>query len=77
MNELIALGDKAGIEKDEEGLKVSGKLIRRQIKALIARDLYEPSDFYRIMLDDDNEIIKALEILEDQSKYNAILGRKN
>lgn len=77
MNELIALGDKAGIEKDEEGLKVSGKLIRRQIKALIARDLYEPGDFYRIMLDDDNEIIKALEILEDQSKYNAILGRKN
>ena len=77
MNELIALGDKDGIEKDEEGLKVSGKLIRRQIKALIARDLYEPSDFYRIMLDDDNEIIKALEILEDQSTYNAILGRKN
>ncbi len=75
MDEVIAAGDKEGIEKDEESLKVSGAIIKKQIKALLARDLYESGAYYQIMLEDDDELLKAIEVLGDPKLYNRLLGK--
>ena len=75
MDELITAGEKEGIKKDEESLKVSGIIIARQIKALIARDLYDTGAYFKIMIEDDKEIEKALEILSDQKGFNRYLNK--
>jgi carboxyl-terminal processing protease len=75
MEDLVAVGNKEKIEKDEESLKVSGVIIKRQIKALIARDLYEPGAYSQIMVEDDKEVAKAIEVLSDTKLYNRLLGK--
>ena len=75
MNNLIKAGEKENIEKDEESLKVSGKNIARQIKALIARDIYEQGDYYQVMVEEDKEVEKAIEVLSDPKAYKNYLGK--
>ncbi len=75
LDELIKAGEKDGIKKDEESLVVSGAIIARQIKALIARDLYEVGAYYLIMIEDDKEVEKALEVLSDQKVFNSYLNK--
>lgn len=74
LEELYTLGEKEGVEKDVESLDVSGVVIRRQIKALIARDLFERGVYYQIMNEDDDVIERALEIIMNGKKYNAYLS---
>ena len=75
MDDLYALGEKSGVKKDEESTKILEKVIFRQIKALIVRDLYETGDYYKIMVEDDVEVKKALELLSDPKAYNRCLNK--
>lgn len=75
LDELIQAGEKEGIKKDEESLKVSGAIIKRQIKALLARDLYDTQTYYQIMIEEDKEVEKAVEILGDQQGFNRYLNK--
>ena len=75
MEELIKAGEKEKIKRDEESLKVSGVIIARQIKALVARDIYDTGSFYRIMIEDDKEVEKAIQVLSDQNEFNHYLGK--
>src|SRR6056297_3228675 len=70
---IVAKGEEEGIEKDEESLAFTLKDMKREIKVLIARDLYTRDDFYKILLSDDDAINKALEVIENQQEYNKIL----
>jgi len=76
MEVLIKAGEKEGIKRDDESLKISGAIIARQIRALIARDLYETGCYYQIMIEDDKEVGKALEILSDQKTFNQYLNKE-
>lgn len=75
IDDLVKSGEKENIKKDEEGLKFSEKYISRQIKALIARDIYESGDYYRVMIEGDKEVDKALEVLSDPKVYKRYLGK--
>ena len=75
MEELIKAGEKEKIKRDDESLKVSGVIIARQIKALVARDIFETGSFYEIMIEDDKEVAKAIEILSDQNGFNRYLNK--
>lgn len=75
IGELIAAGEKEGIKRDDESLKVSGSIIKRQIKALLARDLYDTGAYYQIMIEEDKEVEKAIEILSDQKGFNHYLNK--
>jgi carboxyl-terminal processing protease len=75
VEDVVKAGEKEKIERDEESLKVSGKLLSRQIKALIARDLYEPGDYYEVMVEGDNEVEKAIEVLSNVKAYKKYLGK--
>jgi len=72
---LIKAGEKEGIKRDDESLKISGAIIARQIRALVARDLYEAGCYYQIMLEDDKEVKKAIEILSDQKGFDQYLNK--
>ena len=75
LDELMDLGEKSGVKKEPESIKVLQDIIFRQVRALIARDLYEPGDYYRIMLEDDTEVKKAIELLSDPKSYARYLNR--
>jgi len=75
IDDVVKAGEKEKIEKDEESLKVSGKYFARQIKALIARDLYEPGSYYEVMVEGDNEVDKAIEVLSNPKVYKKYLGK--
>jgi len=73
INKIIADGVKEGIKDDEENVSFTKPLIRRLIKSLMARDLYEPSCYYQISNEDDKSIKKAISIIEDKESYEKYL----
>lgn len=75
LDELMALGEKSGVKKDEKSMKILQSVIFRQIRALIARDLYDPGTYFLIMTEDDPEVKKAIEILSDPKAYARYLNR--
>ena len=67
----IAVGE--SVEWDEEQFSTSRELILLQIKALMARDLYDTSAFFRI-INEENEIFReGLKILADPNRYHDLL----
>ena len=71
--ELVKAGEKAGIPKDEKLLKPILPTIKVQLKALIARDLWDMNEMYKI-LNTQNEILqKGLESLKN-GEYEKKLG---
>lgn len=70
---IVENGVKEGIEKNAESLEFSRNDMKREVKALLARDLYERDAFYKVYLKDDKEILKALEVIRNQKEYNSIL----
>jgi carboxyl-terminal processing protease len=56
---------KDSVNFDEKGWEASGELIRYQIKAMIARNLWDISAYYEIIWDIDDAILKAKEVLMD------------
>ncbi len=75
MEELIKAGEKEKVKRDDESLKVSGVIIARQIRALVAREIYNSGSYYQIMIEDDKEVEKALEILSNQHDFNRYLNK--
>ena len=48
------------------------------MKALIARDLYEQSSYYKVINTEANEALtRALEIIANDEEYNSLLGNKS
>ena len=75
MEDLIKAGEAEKIKRDNESLKISGIIIARQIRAFVAREIFETSAFYQIMTEEDKEVEKALEILADQHAFNRYLNK--
>lgn len=70
--EFMDLAEKEGVKFDEEGWKASELLINRQIKAMIARNLWDISAFYEIMAPIDEEFLKAVNLLKDNDIYRKL-----
>ena len=64
MQQLIAEGEKAGVKYDEEQYRKSESLIKLQLKALIARDLWDMNEYYHTINVVNESVNKALELLE-------------
>lgn len=67
MNALIAAAEKDKIKKDEKGLAVSGEIIKIQIKALLARDLWKNDSYYEVINDINDAYQKALDVFKNDS----------
>ncbi len=66
--------EKEKIKIDDEQFKQSESLISLQIKALVARDLFDISDYFRVINTENESYMKALELIHDDSAYNKLLN---
>lgn len=62
--QFIAYTIKNGVAKDERGLKISSPVIRTQLKALIARQIWKNQGFYPVINQMDQTIRKALQLFQ-------------
>lgn len=67
MSEFLAMAEEEGVEKDDEGMEISGNRIKTRLKALIARTLWSTEDFYRVVNSQDPAVQKALSSIEDKT----------
>jgi carboxyl-terminal processing protease len=74
IEDLKKMGEDVGIKFNEAEFKTSEKEILTTMKGLIARDIWEMTEYYRIVNTDDVVINKALQIITDKNAYNKILG---
>jgi len=78
-NEFEVFTEKAKseeIEFSDEEIAPNKEFIKTQLKALIARNLYEAGDYFEVLSPLDPEIIKALEIINNDSLYLDILSKQ-
>lgn len=67
MQDFYALAVKKGVERDEKGIATSGSLINLQLRALMARDLWNSSAYFEVINDINNIYQKALQSLQDNT----------
>ncbi len=70
---LVTAGEAAGIQRDAESLEFTRNQIKKELKSLIARDVYAQSFFYQIYNQDDQTILKALELLRHQDIFKQLM----
>ena len=66
-NEFVALGEKQGVKKDAAGLATSSKLIRVELKALIARNLWDTDAFFEVVNEINPFVDKAVEAIQSNT----------
>lgn len=66
INQFIIFAENKGVEKKYNEIKTSEFLIKTQIKAYIARNLFDNDGFYPIMMEVDLPLKRAIEILSSK-----------
>lgn len=64
LEELKALGKTLGVEYKEEEYQLALPLIKAQLKALIARDLWDMNEYFQVINRLSDSMNKAIELLE-------------
>ena len=65
------------VKYNEEQYRKSKGLIALQIKALIARDMFDTAAYFRVMNPRNPSFVKAMEIINDDLEYNRLLQPKS
>ena len=66
IEDIMKEGEKQDIKpKDDEEREKTIPLLRRIMKALTARDLWDMSEYFSIIYEDDPMVLKAVEKLKD------------
>jgi len=73
IEEVVQRGEKEDVERNEESLTYTIGNLKTEIKAIIARDIFSRNDFFKIYHKEDDAILKALEVIENQTKYDNLL----
>lgn len=73
---IIAAGEKEGVKRDEKSIEFARPLMKRQMKALISRDLFTVSHYFQIMNAEDETVKKAVEVIAKKGEYEKILSGK-
>lgn len=76
LQELVANGTKEKVEFDTLQFNQSKELIKKQVKANIARDLWSSNEYYQIMNTENDIYNKAVDLLSSKTKYDNALHRK-
>ena len=73
---LKKAAEDAKVEWNDEQFAHSEKFLLLQMKALIARNVWETQHYYQVMSSTDPGIQKALEVLGNDKQYKSILKKK-
>jgi carboxyl-terminal processing protease len=74
MDELIAAGEKNKVKYDQAQYDISAEEMQRVMKGLVARDLWNMNEYYRVVNQNDYAIRRALSIINDNALYEKLLG---
>ncbi|WP_282036455.1 S41 family peptidase [Saccharicrinis aurantiacus] len=74
MDALIKEASDSEIKFDEKGLKKSESLMKMQIKALIARNLWDTVQYFEVVNPSIEAYTKAIELLNNPKEYNKLLN---
>jgi carboxyl-terminal processing protease len=75
--EMVAFAENKGVPADNEGIKISGDFLKQYMKALIARNLFDYSAYFKIINEGDHTYEKAIEVLGNWNKYSKQLKIEN
>jgi carboxyl-terminal processing protease len=67
---------KVNPKPDQKSIDFARPLLKKQMKALIARDLFSVSHYFQIMNAEDEAIKKAIEVINKRGEYEKILSGK-
>jgi carboxyl-terminal processing protease len=71
---LIAKGETEGIKFNEEQFNKSKDEMMLILKGLVATNLWQTSEYFQIINQNDKVIDKALKVISDKKTYNSLLG---
>jgi carboxyl-terminal processing protease len=69
LDEFLAYASSRGVKPLNDELKLSSRLIRYQLKALIGRNLFEFRTYFQVLSEIDDGIQKALEVLRENDYF--------
>lgn len=75
-DELKRAGEKNGVAFNQEQYTISAPEIKKVMKALVARDLWDVNEYFRVVNEDDDAIERALQVLNDNRLYEEILSHR-
>ena len=73
---FIAKGEAEGVKYDDGQYNISKEEILLILKGLVATNIWQTSEYYQIVNQNDKVIDKALQVISDKNGYNSILGYK-
>jgi carboxyl-terminal processing protease len=73
INSFIKKAEKLGVEYNEEQYLVSKTQLVKVLQGLIARDLWDMSEYYETVNINDPSLLRAIEVISDRNIYNSIL----
>jgi carboxyl-terminal processing protease len=71
---FIKMGEDADVRYDDKQFTVSKNEIMKILKALVANNIWQTTEYFRIINEGDIVIEKAMKVLADKNTYNKILG---
>lgn len=72
MRQFIDYASTKGVAEDAQGLERSGVEIRHIISGLLARNLFDVSAYFEIISPVDQELMKAIEVMRDNSNFRKL-----
>ncbi len=75
LKQLVAAADVEKIKQNPEQLEKAKPLISMQIKALLARDLFDMTAYFKVMNSESDSFKKAVEIIRNDKLYNKLLKK--
>lgn len=74
INILTSKAESAGIPFNESQFEISRDQILKIVTGLVARDLWDMSEYYEIVYSGDRTVEEALKLIQDHTRYNRVLG---
>jgi carboxyl-terminal processing protease len=74
MDQFIGYATSQGVKNDPKGLNTSGKIIKTQLMAYIARNILGEEGFFPIIQKIDDTLIKAIEISSSEEQIKKLLA---
>jgi carboxyl-terminal processing protease len=73
LTQFVGFAKEKGLEPLPEDIILSGDIIKHQIKALIARNLYEFKSYFQVMTQIDEGYQKAKEVIENDLNFAGLI----
>jgi len=74
IKEFISKGEAEGVSYNEEQFNISKHEILLILKGLVATNIWQTSEYFQIINDNDKVIEKAIKVISDKKSYDTILG---